>query len=168
MTSPSFGVWMRLLRELAGQTRSGFSPWPTCLVGPQLHWQDGFRQGCQLGSPLTKSTTFKKPTVMARLGMLPTKSLNSAVNKEMRRSLSSRSVWRKTLEDEPSELVKMAKFMSSLLPSLNRKLRGKEYSSFAHAVEAAQIEEQRLGETERRMHQEDWKQHGRQSKQSRE
>jgi len=31
------GVWMRLLRELAGQTRSGFSLWPTCLVGMQLH-----------------------------------------------------------------------------------------------------------------------------------
>jgi len=28
MSSPSFSVWMRLLRELAGQTRSGFSPWP--------------------------------------------------------------------------------------------------------------------------------------------
>jgi len=34
------------------------------------------------------------------------------------------------LEDEPSELAKTAKFVSSLLPSLNRKLRGKEYSSF--------------------------------------
>jgi len=44
-----------------------------------------------------------------------------------------------TLEDEPSELAKTAKFMSGLLPSLNRKLRGKEYSSFAHAVEAARL-----------------------------
>jgi len=31
-----------------------------------------------------------------------------------------------TLEDEPSELAKIAKFVSGLLPSLNRKLRGKE------------------------------------------
>jgi len=46
-----------------------------------------------------------------------------------------------TLEDEPSELAKTAKFMIGLLPSLNRKLHGKEYSSLAHAVEAAQIEE---------------------------
>jgi len=33
-----------------------------------------------------------------------------------------------TLEDEPSELAKTAKFVSGLLPSLNRKLCGKEYS----------------------------------------
>jgi len=38
-----------------------------------------------------------------------------------------------TLEDEPSELAKTAKFVSSLLPSLNRKLRGKEYSFLSHA-----------------------------------
>jgi len=47
---------------------------------------------------------------------------------------------------------------------LNRKLRGKEYSSLAHAVEAAQIEGWRLGEAERCTHGEDWeqqKQHGR-------
>jgi len=31
-----------------------------------------------------------------------------------------------TLEDEPSELAKIAEFVSSLLPSLNRKLCGKE------------------------------------------
>jgi hypothetical protein len=43
------------------------------------------------------------------------------------------------LEDQPSELTKTAKFVTGLLPSLNRKLRGKEYSSFAHAVEAVQI-----------------------------
>jgi len=73
-----------------------------------------------------------------------------------------------TLEDEPSELLKMAKFMRGLLPSLNRKLCGKEYSSFAHAVEAAQIEERRLGEAERRRHGEDWEQHGRGREQSRE
>jgi len=64
------------------------------------------------------------------------------------------------LEDQPSELAKTAKFVSSLLPSLSRKLCGKEYSSFAHAVEAAQIEEQRLGEAERCTHGEDWEQHG--------
>jgi len=61
--------------------------------------------------------------------------------------------------------------MSSLIPSLNRKLHGKEYSSFAHAVEAAQIEEWRLGEAERRTHGEDWekqKQHGRGWEESRE
>jgi len=66
-----------------------------------------------------------------------------------------------TLEDEPSELAKTEKFMSSLLPSLNRKLLGKEYSSFAHAVEAAQVEEWLLGEAERRTHGEDWEQHRR-------
>jgi len=65
-----------------------------------------------------------------------------------------------TLEDEPSELAKTAKFVSGLQPSLNRKLRGKEYSSLAHAVEAAQIEERCLGEAERRMHEEDQEQHG--------
>jgi len=37
---PASSLWVRLLRELAGQTRSGFSPWPTCFVGVQLHWQD--------------------------------------------------------------------------------------------------------------------------------
>jgi len=42
-----------------------------------------------------------------------------------------------TLEDEPSELAKTTKFVSDLLPSLNRKLCGKEYSSLAHAVKAA-------------------------------
>jgi len=73
-----------------------------------------------------------------------------------------------TLEDEPSELKKMAKFMSSLLPSLNRKLRGNEYSSYAHAVEAAQIEERCLGEAERPTHGEDWEQHGRGRERSRE
>jgi len=51
------------------------------------------------------------------------------------------------LEDEPSELAITAKFMTGLLPTLNRKLRGKEYASFWLAVRAAQIEEQRLGET---------------------
>jgi len=55
-----------------------------------------------------------------------------------------------------------------LLPSLNRKLRGKEYSSFAHAVEAAQIEERCLREAERRTHREDWEQHGRGRERSRE
>jgi len=54
MSSPSFGMWMKLLREIAGQTRSGFSLWPTCLVGVQLNWRDEFGQGCQLGSPLAK------------------------------------------------------------------------------------------------------------------
>jgi len=76
-----------------------------------------------------------------------------------------------TLEDEPSELAKTANFVTGLLPALNRKLRGKEYSSLAHAVEAAQIEEQRLGEAERRTHGEDWeqqKQHGRGRVRSRE
>jgi len=67
-----------------------------------------------------------------------------------------------TLEDEPSELAKTAKFVSGLLPSLNRKLCGKEYSSQAHAVEAAQIEERRLGEAERRTPGEDQEQHGKQ------
>jgi len=62
----------------------------------------------------------------------------------------------------------ITKFVSGLLPSLNRKLCGKEYSSFAHAVEAAQIEEWRLGEAERRMHGEDWEQHGRGRERSRE
>jgi len=65
-----------------------------------------------------------------------------------------------TLEDEPSELAKTAKFVRGLLPSLNRKLSGKEYSSLAHAIEAAQIEEQRLGEAERRTQREDQEQHG--------
>jgi len=72
------------------------------------------------------------------------------------------------LEDEPSELAKTAKFVSCLLPSLNRKLCGKEYSSLAHAVKAAQIEEQRLEEAERRTHQEGWEQHGRGRERSRE
>jgi len=72
------------------------------------------------------------------------------------------------LEDEPSELAKTEKLVSCLLPSLSRKLRGKEYSSFAHAVEAAQIEEQRLGVAERRTHGEDWEQHGRGRERSRE
>jgi len=70
-----------------------------------------------------------------------------------------------------SELAKTAKFVSSLLPSLNRKLLGKEYSSLAHAVEAAQVEEWCLGEAEKRTHGEDWeqqKQHGRGRDQSRE
>jgi len=49
-----------------------------------------------------------------------------------------------TLEDEPGELAKTAKFMSGLVPSLNQKPCGKEYSSLAHAVKAAQIEERRL------------------------
>jgi len=67
-----------------------------------------------------------------------------------------------TLEDDPNELAKTAKFESGLLPSLNRKLHGKEYTSFAHAVEAAQIEEWHLGEAaERCTHGEDWEQHGR-------
>jgi len=56
------------------------------------------------------------------------------------------------LEDEPNELAKTAKFVRGLLPSPNRKLCGKEYSSFAHAVEAAQIEEWHLGEAERSTH----------------
>jgi len=61
-------------------------------------------------------------------------------------------------------LAKTVKFTSSLLPSLNRKLSGKGYSSLAYAVEAAKIEEQHLGEAERSTHGEDWeqqKQHGR-------
>jgi len=61
-----------------------------------------------------------------------------------------------TLEDEPSELAKTAKFVTGLLPALNRKLRGKEYSSLEHAVEVAQIEERRLGEAERHTHGEGW------------
>jgi len=65
-----------------------------------------------------------------------------------------------TLGDEPTELAKTAKFVSGLLPSLNRKLHGKEYSSLAHAVEAAQIEERRLGEAERGTHREDQEQCG--------
>jgi len=73
-----------------------------------------------------------------------------------------------TLEDEPSELAKTAKFMSGLLPSFNRKLCGREYSSLAHEVEAVQIEERRLGEAERRTHGEDWEQHGRGRERSRE
>jgi len=63
-----------------------------------------------------------------------------------------------TLEDEPSELAKTAKFVTSLLPALNRKLHGKQHSSLAHAVAAAQIEEWRLGEAERRTHREEWEQ----------
>jgi len=61
-----------------------------------------------------------------------------------------------TLEDEPSELAKTAKFVTGLLPALNMKLRGKDYSSLAHAVEVAQIEERRLGEAERHTHGEGW------------
>jgi len=63
-----------------------------------------------------------------------------------------------TLEHEPSELAKTAKFVSGLFPSLNRKLHGKEYSSLAHAVEAAQVEERRLGEAEKHTDGEDWEQ----------
>jgi len=66
------------------------------------------------------------------------------------------------LEDEPTELPKTAKFVRGLLPSLNRKLCGQEYSSLAHAVEAVQIEEQCLGESERCTHIEDQEQHGKQ------
>jgi len=44
------------------------------------------------------------------------RSWNSAVNKEMRRSLSSRSIWRNSLGDEPSELPKTVSF--SLMPPL--------------------------------------------------
>jgi len=40
--------------------------------------------------------------------------------------------------------------MRVLLPSLNRKLHGKEHSSFAHAFEVAQIEEGCLGEVWRK------------------
>jgi len=58
------------------------------------------------------------------------------------------------------ELAKTAKFVSGLLPSLNRKLRGKDYSSLAHAVETAQIEEWCLGESERCTHGEDQEHHG--------
>jgi len=75
------------------------------------------------------------------------------------------------LEDEPSELAKKVKFRSGLLPLLNRKLCGKEYRSFSHAVEAALIEEWHLGEAERCMHVEDWEQqnqHGRGREWSRE
>jgi len=71
------------------------------------------------------------------------------------------------LEDQPRELSKKAKFVSGLLPSLNRKPCGKEYSSLAHAVEAVQIAKWCLGEAERCMHGEDWdqqKQHGRGSR----
>jgi len=64
-----------------------------------------------------------------------------------------------TLEDEPSELAKTTKFVSGLLPSLKRNLFGKEYSSLAHAVKAVQIEEQCLGEAERRTPGEDQEQH---------
>jgi len=46
-------------------------------------------------------------------------------------------------------VAKTAKFVNGLLPSLNRKLCGKEYSSLAHAVKAAQIEEWRLGEAKK-------------------
>jgi len=52
-----------------------------------------------------------------------------------------------TLQDEPSELAKTAKFVTSLLPALNKKLCGKEYASFQLAIKAAQIEEQHLVET---------------------
>jgi len=65
------------------------------------------------------------------------------------------------LEDEPSELAKKVKFRSGLLPLLNRKLCGKEYRSFSHAVEAALIEEWHLGEAERCTRGEDQKKHGR-------
>jgi len=44
---------------------------------------------------------------------------------------------------------KDSKICGILLPSLNRKLCGKDYSSFAHAFESVQIEEQHLGEDER-------------------
>jgi len=76
-----------------------------------------------------------------------------------------------TLEDEPSELAKTAKFVSSLLPSLNRKLCGKEFISLVHAIKAVQIEERHLGEAEKHTHGEDWeqqKQHGRGREWSRE
>jgi len=73
-----------------------------------------------------------------------------------------------TLEDEPSEVAKTAKFVSGLLPSLNRKLCGKEYSSLEHGVKAEKIEECHLGEAKRRTHGEDWEQHGRGRERSRE
>jgi len=44
------------------------------------------------------------------------------------------------LEDEASELAKTAKFVTGLLPALNRKLCGKEYTSFQLEFKAAQIE----------------------------
>jgi len=44
------------------------------------------------------------------------------------------------------------KIVSGLLPSLNRKLRGKEYSSLSHGFEAVQVEEWRLEEAERCTH----------------
>jgi len=50
------------------------------------------------------------------------------------------------LEEEPSELAKLPS-LTSLLPALNWKLCGKEYSSFQLAVMADQIEEHHLVET---------------------
>jgi len=93
------------------------------------------------------------------------RSWNSAINKEMRRSLSSRSIWRNSFGSWRVNQVnwqRQQKFVSGLLPSLNRKLHGKEYSSLTHAVEAAQIEEWHLGEAERSTHGEDHEQHGKQ------
>jgi len=83
--------------------------------------------------------------------MQSTKSLESAVNEEMRRSLSSRSIWRNSFGPWRMNQVNLQRQqnLSGLLPSLNRKLSGKEYSSFSHAVEAAQIEEWHLGEEQR-------------------
>jgi len=95
--------------------------------------------------------------VMARLRIQPTRGWNSANEKVFEFKICLEELfW--TLEDEPSELAKTAKFVSGLLPSLNRKLCGK-YISLPHAVEAAQIEEQRLGETERGTPGEDQVQH---------
>lgn len=56
-----------------------------------------------------------------------------------------------TIQDDPSELAKTAKFVSGLLPALNKKLQGKEYDSFQLAFEAAQVEEHRLKETVKKM-----------------
>jgi len=67
MSSFSSGMWMRLLRELAGQTRSGFSPQPTCLVGVQLHLLDGFGQGTNVAQQINLCLLQKCPSLTQRL-----------------------------------------------------------------------------------------------------
>jgi len=65
-----------------------------------------------------------------------------------------------TIQDNLSKLAKIAKFVSGLLPSLNKKLRGKEYNSFLLAVKAAQIKERCLEESGQQMDGGDQEQQG--------
>jgi len=58
--------------------------------------------------------------------------------------------------------------VSGLLPPLNKKLQGKEYNSFVHVVEAAQIEEQCLEKSGQHVDGGDWEHRGREKEQDKE